>query len=108
MGSPHPSSVAERLRFARNLTDISARGLARLARLQPSHVSLIESGAVANVRVDTLSAIARVLGCSLDWLVNGEGDAPVAESVAAAVDAARVNADETGEHAAIVDDTGTG
>lgn len=84
------SRVGERLRATRLLAGVSARELGRLARLQHSHVSLIESGAVANVRVDTLAALARALGCSLDWLVNGEGDAPSEATVRAAVDAARV------------------
>jgi transcriptional regulator with XRE-family HTH domain len=109
-----PSPVAERIKWARQrVPSLSAREVARLAQLQPSHVSLIESGAVANVRVDTLTALARVLGCSLDWLVNGIGDAPDDDAVRAAVALAAASrprrADESGEHAAVSDDeTGTG
>jgi transcriptional regulator with XRE-family HTH domain len=100
------TSVGDRLRSVRLLAGISARELGRLAHLQQSHASLIESGVVANVRVDTLRELARVLGCSLDWLVNGEGATPTAEDVLAAVAAARAEA--SGEHTAVdADATGT-
>ena len=109
MSSTQPSPVAERIRQTRLLAGISARELARLAGLQPSHASLIESGTVANVRVDTLAALARALGCSLDWLVNGDGDAPTEEMVRGAVLIARGarTADDTAQHVVAVDDTGT-
>lgn len=60
------------------------------------------------VSVDTASALARLFGVTLDWLVSGDGRAPSARVVRAAVEKARAQrADDSGEHAA-VDDTGTG
>ncbi len=106
-----PSPVGLRLQQARKLIDdLSARELDRLAGTTPGHASLIESGVVSNVKLETATGLARVLGMSLDWFVNGTGDAPTAESVRAAVAAARIakasdstrdlGAAESGEHPA--------
>lgn len=92
-----PSPVGLRLQEARRLVDLSARELDRLAGTTPGHASLIESGVVSNVKLETAKGLARVLGVSLDWLVNGVGDPPSAESVQLAVDAARAaKAEESG------------
>ncbi|MBX3205137.1 MAG: helix-turn-helix transcriptional regulator [Labilithrix sp.] len=68
---------------------LSARALSRLAGLaSEGHVASIEAERLA-ARAETLSAIARVLGTSLDWLVNGSGTRPSDRAVRAAVERAR-------------------
>ena len=98
-----PSPVGVRLKDARELVVLSARELDRLAGLRAEgHTSLIESGVVQNVTMDTAGKLASALGLTLDWLVSGRGEAPTAPSVQAAVDAARAaKASESGEHAAV-------
>lgn len=65
------------------------RGLSDLARLDSSHVRLIESGVREDPRSQTLAAIARATGATLDWLITGEGAPPSADAVRAAVARAR-------------------
>ena len=83
MDTPHA-----RLKQARTIAGLSQRELARLAHLASTHVGLIESGHVENPQTDTLCALARVLGCSLDWLLAGEGPPPTTEQVVAAIERA--------------------
>jgi transcriptional regulator with XRE-family HTH domain len=84
------SSLSERLRTARLLAhDLGTRELDRLAGLTEGHTSAIETGTRPNVEVRTATALASVLGVSLDWLANGEGRAPGERSVREAVNAAR-------------------
>ncbi len=77
--------VCERLRAAREATDLSARALGALAGLSSATVALIESAERPNPEAQTLSALARTLGVSLDWLINGTGAAPKASAIKAAV-----------------------
>ncbi len=80
--------------------DLSSRELARLAGISESHPWLIESGQRPHVASHLLSAMARALGVSLDWLINGEGDRPTPEGVQAAVKEARDRLDaENGDAA---------
>lgn len=82
-------SVSTRLKYARELGEISARDLSRLAGLpSEGHVSSLETSGHSPT-VDTLSKIATVLGLSLDWLGRGEGTAPTAEQVTRAIKRAR-------------------
>jgi len=82
------SNVGERLRHARQLAGISARRLDGLAGTTPGHVSLLESGTRLNLETRTAAKFTCALGISLDWLVNGEGEAPSAVDVAKAVERA--------------------
>jgi transcriptional regulator with XRE-family HTH domain len=84
-------TLGHRLAHARALVpDLSARQLSVLAALaSPGHVEGIESGRAPNPTTSTLRALAEALGCSLDWLVNGDDPQPTAERVQAAVAAAR-------------------
>ncbi|MBX3261083.1 MAG: helix-turn-helix transcriptional regulator [Labilithrix sp.] len=80
--------VGHRIKELRLEAGISARALSRLSGLASAgHVASIEGGSGA--RPETLSAIARVLGTSLDWLVDGKGSRPTARAVRAAVERAR-------------------
>lgn len=79
-----------RLREARaHVADLSARDLAELAGLSPSHITLIESGRRPRVHASTAAALCEVLGLSLDWLVSGKGPTPIPRRVRAAVETAR-------------------
>jgi transcriptional regulator with XRE-family HTH domain len=84
-----PRMLTERLLALRKSAGLNTRDVARLADLSDALVSHIECGRIANPRTESIRSIAEVLGCSLDWLVNGEGEPPTAEHVRAAVDAAR-------------------
>lgn len=89
------STLAGRLRYARVLSGVSARGLSLLARLSPSHVSLIEAGrGITSVVAGKLTA---VLGVSADWLEHGRGEAPSVDVVQAAVALAGKSASVTAE-----------
>lgn len=90
-------TLAERLRFARLLTDgsnkrLSSRELDRLAGLCDGHTSLIERGVKPRIELKTAIGLAEVLGLSLDWLALGKGAAPAKDAVIAAVTAARKKA----------------
>jgi transcriptional regulator with XRE-family HTH domain len=95
-----PSPVGVRLQETRRLVGLTARELDRLARTTEGHASLIESGVVQNVTLETAGKLARVLGVTLDWLLSGSGTSPSAASVQMSVDAARAvpRADESGEY----------
>ncbi len=83
------SSLSTRLRDARSLTSLGTRELDRLAGLTEGHTSAIETGTRPNVEARTAAALARVLGVTLDWLIEGTGKAPSLRAVRAAVEVAR-------------------
>lgn len=68
---------------------LSARELDRLAGKREGHASIIEANPLADPQGSTLSAYARVLGCTLDWLIDGKGEAPSSADVHAAVERSR-------------------
>lgn len=57
--------------------------------LSPSVPGMVERGHIHRPALDVVRAMARVLGASLDWLVDEVGPAPTPEQVRAAVQAAR-------------------
>jgi transcriptional regulator with XRE-family HTH domain len=84
------ATVAGRLRVVRKKAEISARELARLSGVSEPLIGYIERSPHGDrSRVRTLVAITKVLGCSLDWLLLGVGDAPRGIAVRAAVAKAR-------------------
>lgn len=80
--------MRERVTWARQRAQISARQLSRLAGLTSAHVSHIERG-MMTPGTSVVTSLAEVLGCSLDWLVSGHGEPPTDERIAASVQAAR-------------------
>jgi transcriptional regulator with XRE-family HTH domain len=77
-------TLAGRLKRTREMSGLSARSLSKLAGLSAAHVSLIEADR-PNLEAQTAAKLARVLGVTMEWLVNGTGDGPSAAAVAAAV-----------------------
>ncbi len=84
-----PAPLRERLAFARGLSGLNPTRLSVLAELARGHVGLIESARIESPDVDTARALARVLGLSLVWLLEGEGEVPTEEGVRSAVEEAK-------------------
>lgn len=84
------NSVGARLRAARTLVPrLSARELSRLAGRPETQCALIEDRGQKTVQPEVLRPIAQALGVSMAWLAFGEGPDPLAQDVAAAIEAAR-------------------
>ena len=81
-------SIATRLAQLRAISGLSQEELGRLAGLSPAYVGHIERGEGRPI-AQNLAALARVLGCSLDWLVNEYGQPPTADHVQGSVVVAR-------------------
>lgn len=76
--------IAERLKWARGITGLSQKRLANAAGLQSDGpVRHLESGLTKTVESGTAVALSAVLGCSVDWLLTGEGDPPNEETLRA-------------------------
>lgn len=88
-----------RLEALLGLSGVSAREIDRLAGRSGAPLSLIISRQQRALRDDVICAYARVFGCTAGWLVAGEGPAPTADDVIAAIARARetrpVGADHT-------------
>ncbi len=69
---------------------MSCSQLDRLTGLHRGHIWQIEQGAAENPKRATVVQIAEACGCTVGWLLAGEGAPPTPEAVRAAVDAARV------------------
>lgn len=82
-------TLPERLVWLRTTIGVSARELSARAGLSSGMWGLLESGEKDDPRGSTLGAIAESTGTGLDWLMKGKGEAPDADDVRAASDAAR-------------------
>lgn len=84
-------TLAARLhKLRKDAGGLSQRELAHLGACSPSYPGHIEAGRVTSVHTVIISRVAKVLGCSLDWLVDGVGEPPEPEAVQLAVEQARV------------------
>jgi transcriptional regulator with XRE-family HTH domain len=81
-------TFADRLKLARGLAGISARRLAELAGVSPGYPNHLETGRRQNPPSEALSSFARVLGTTMDWLLNGAGEPPTESEAKAALAAA--------------------
>lgn len=82
--------------------DLDMQSVDRLAGLRsPGHTAQIVRGDKPQPAAATIVALARVLGASAEWLVEG-GDAPSERRVRAAVKAARARVEGGGGHARAV------
>jgi transcriptional regulator with XRE-family HTH domain len=103
------NSVAKRLTWLRGVSGLERPELEALAGLYKGHVWLIEHGnrgEKGELSAATVLGLARVLGCTAEWLLSGRGAPPADAQVLAAVAAARAEAardatHESGEHAAV-------
>lgn len=64
-------SLASRVRTARRTLKITQGALDRAAGLCHGHTWAIEKGIRVDVRGDTLMALSRALGVSVQWLLTG-------------------------------------
>jgi transcriptional regulator with XRE-family HTH domain len=84
------TSLASRLSAIRSRAGLTQADLAALAGLKnPSHVGMIERGERSDIAATTATALARTLGTTAEYLVDGEGDAPLDDALRAAVARAR-------------------
>lgn len=74
--------ISDRLRTARKAAGLSTHALDRASGCVRGHTAQIESGK-RSPTAHTASKIARALGVTLDWLVNGDGRAPSERSLRA-------------------------
>jgi len=70
------STLAERLKWAREAAGLTARKLDRLANLTAGHTTAIEAGRRADPSMSTVTALADALRVPLEWLASGDGTAP--------------------------------
>ncbi len=78
-------TIGERIFEARKMSGLSAALLGEKAGLSKAIVSMLEGGQRENPHVNTVSAIAKVLGVSVEWLISGIGPEPKSEAVRATV-----------------------
>lgn len=81
-------TLPERLAWARGAAGLSARGLDRKAGLHGGHTQLIESGRRVDPSSETVKRLARALGISIDWLIDGNGMAPSEDALRSMRDSA--------------------
>lgn len=80
----------ERLADLRDRSGLTTRELADLAGVSRGYVSHVERDRFQPGK--KAFGIARVLGCSFEWIVFGDGDPPTNRQIAQAVRAAREEA----------------
>ena len=86
------STLAERVLSLCDAAGLPRVRLSKLCGLAGSHLGLIVAGHHASVRGDLAARIAKVFGCSLEWLLTGEGAPPSVDAVKAAVASAELPA----------------
>lgn len=88
-------TIGDRIRHLRGIAGLSAAEVGRAAGLKnPNHVSMIERGERGkDVAASTAIALARVLGCSVEFLCDGDGDEPSPAQVREAFDRATAEPD---------------
>lgn len=100
-----PSTFGARVAYLRALTagpgrePLSCSQVDRIAGLHRGHVWQIEQGSAENPKADTVRKLAEALGCTVGWLLAGEGLAPSPEAVRA-VTAGSHPADESADESA--------
>lgn len=78
-------TLESRLTWARESAGISQARLSGLAGLSSRLVGMIERGDRPNPGMNTLKAMADVLGVKVGWLVSGDEPAPTVDAIKAAV-----------------------
>jgi transcriptional regulator with XRE-family HTH domain len=80
--------VIPRLQKLRSLAGLSCRELDRLAGLSDKHVQKLEERG-RGMSIETAQKLAPVFGCTVGYLVSGEGKGPNVAAVKRAVEGAR-------------------
>jgi len=84
-----PSGFADRLRYCRKCANISLRDQDKYAGLSGNHSQAIDAGRRgAGIEARIVARLARVYGCSMEWLFLGIGETPRAVDLENAVDVA--------------------
>ncbi len=77
-------SIADRLRWVREISGLSRRGLAALCpELSEGSIRHVESGLSETLTTESAQKVAAAIGCSVGWLLVGEGNPPSEESLRA-------------------------
>lgn len=105
MDTNHPTTLSERIAWARKKVGLSKRGLSRLAGLDPSHVRQLEARGTRPAE-STITAIAEALDVPRSWLYFGEGSAPTEAHFSELAE--RLRADGYDLHPVAEDDDPTG
>lgn len=82
-------ALGDRVRIARKQLKVSAREVDRRASLTRGHTNAIERGVYRSPQMDTVEALAGVLGVSIDWLMvkdDESGPLPTADVNATGTD----------------------
>lgn len=88
------STIGMRLRSLRAQTKLTQRALGKLAGLRsPAHVSLIENEKRTRIAGETASVLAKALGCSVRYLLEGVGQPPSKKRINSAVKRAAAEGD---------------
>lgn len=82
--------MQDRLRWLCTVSKAPLREIDRCARKTEGHAQALISGEILEPRYGTAKAYAQVLGCTVPWLLEGEGDAPAPEAVRSALTRARL------------------
>ena len=93
--------LGQRVRQIRKSANVSKTQLAEATGLHPTHITKIESGNRPNIAGTTLVALARALGTSAEYLLEGSGVGPSAAETTAAVTAATKRQQSLIPHAAV-------
>lgn len=83
------STLGSRLSERRIAAGLERPELGELAGLSPALVGMIERGDRTNIAATTATSLARVLGTTAEYLVDGVGDPPSDDAARAAVIRAR-------------------
>jgi transcriptional regulator with XRE-family HTH domain len=90
------NTIGERIAHARRMSGLSAAALGERAGFSKAIVAMLEGGQRENPHVNTVTAIARVLGVRVEWLIDGTGQVPDPAVVKAAAEASAEPAPATG------------
>ena len=87
--NPPPAGLGERIKRLRTLASLTSREVSEAAGMSRGMVSMLETGAVVDMTTANATALARCLGVTLEYLLQGDGTEPTARQILAAYERAR-------------------
>jgi len=81
--------IADRLKELRSIGGVTRHEASRLAGLSERHCDVIERRRNDHLNLVTVTALAKVFGCTVGYLAAGEGEPPEPANVKRAVARAR-------------------